>query len=319
MSYRRRDRKPRPLLLAALDTSSPADMASGVSNRLETLAGVTADERQAAEWDLVLSAAGIEHRLLVDGDDWALLVAERDAARAAVALDAYVQENRPAKRTATPALEYGHTYAGLLMALGLLAFHAFTSVHDPGRQWYWRGNASAQRILDGEVWRTITALTLHADAAHVTSNALFCALFGTALCRAVGPGVGLWLMLLAGAAGNACNTLWRGAPHNAIGASTAVFGTLGVLGGLQFMNRYRFITSRRRAWIPLAAALGLLAMLGTGADTDILAHLFGLIAGTGLGIATAVSLRSPPGRWAQAALTASAATLVVFAWWLALR
>ena len=59
----------------------------------------------------------------------------------------------------------------------------------------------------------VTALTLHADLAHVLANALACVLLVTAVGRSLGAGVGLWLMLLAGAGGNALTALAHGAHH----------------------------------------------------------------------------------------------------------
>src|SRR2546430_9329762 len=54
------------------------------------------------------------------------------------------------------------------------------------------------RMMAGEWWRAVTALTLHADAPHLLGNALASALLVTAVCQQLGPGVGLWLVLLAG-------------------------------------------------------------------------------------------------------------------------
>ena len=68
---------------------------------------------------------------------------------------------------------------------------------------YLRGSANALAIEDGELWRTLTALTLHADFAHLLANALSSLVFVTLLCRWIGPGAGLSLTVLAGALGNA--------------------------------------------------------------------------------------------------------------------
>src|SRR5438132_399884 len=81
--------------------------------------------------------------------------------------------------------------------------------------------------------------------------------------RLLGPGLGTWLVLLAGAGGNALNAWVHVAHHTSIGASTAVFGALGILGGLQF-GRLR---GRRRAWLALAATLALLALVGSDERT----------------------------------------------------
>ena len=280
---------------------------------------VTTEERKAREWALVLESAGIPYQLRGDAAHWVLIVPSCDEVSALETLDAYDRENPISPAAAAAAPEYGRTCAGILMALSLLAFYAMTSWSGGAAAWTRQGNASALRILEGEWWRTATALTLHASVAHVASNAVSCALFATVVCRALGPGVGLWLMLLAGAGGNALNAILRGPPHSAVGASTAVFGAVGTLGTLQFMSRYRLGASRRAAWVPIAAALALLAMLGTGAQTDVLAHLFGLLTGGLLGVAASRIRPRPPGRATQFALVLAAMATLAAAWAAALR
>ena len=60
------------------------------------------------------------------------------------------------------------------------------------------------------------------------------------------------------------------------------------------MARRRRPAPGRRAWVVVAAGVLLLAMLGTGADADVLAHVFGLVVGGALGLMVALSLRMPP-------------------------
>ena len=106
-------------------------------------------------------------------------------------------------------------------------------------QWFERGSADADRILHGELWRTVTALTLHADLAHVLSNAIGITVFLGALSSIMGPGLSSALVLLAGAGGNLANALIHGSSHVSIGASTSVFGAVGMLGGLGLARRGR--------------------------------------------------------------------------------
>ena len=290
-----------------------------MSDAEETIARATPDRRQVDEWGLVLTSADIPHGVQTHLGQWVLIVAGGDLARARSVLDTYDRENRRQPEVRAPIREYGPTYAGMVVALGLLGFYAVILLTNREPGWFGAGDAAAGRILHGEVWRLITALTLHAGPAHVLGNAVCCAIFATAVCRALGPGVGLWLMLLAGAAGNAFNAALRGAPHSAVGASTAIFGAVGTLGALQFMTRSRLGVARWRAWVPIAAALGLLAMLGTGADSDVLAHLFGFVAGAVLGLASTMVLSAAPGRSVQTVLALTALATVAVAWLVALR
>jgi len=260
------------------------------------------------EASLVLAAVGIPHRVERAAFRWRLLVADADAERAAAALAAYDDERRRA--TADVPGEHGAAWSGVVVAALLVAFHALA-----GPRWTDAGAAIAGRIRAGEVWRTVTALTLHADAPHVVSNAVACVVFVTAIARLLGPGVGGWLVLLAGAGGNAVNALVQRPGHESVGASTAIFGAIGILGGLQFGRK----RGERRAWLALGGSLALLAMLGAGERVDLLAHLFGLVVGLVLGVAAAaIAPVAPAGRAVQWPLAAAAVATVAGAWAVAL-
>jgi membrane associated rhomboid family serine protease len=132
---------------------------------------------------------------------------------------------------------------------------------------------------------------LHADGVHLVGNMVGIALFGTAVCGIAGYGVG-WLMILStGILGNLLNAALMKAGHNSIGASTAIFGAIGILAGHQFYKRYRIPGKRVKAWLPLAGGLALLGLLGSGEHSDLTAHLFGFISGICLGILYALKFR----------------------------
>jgi membrane associated rhomboid family serine protease len=279
---------------------------------------VTPQRGQADEWALALTSAGIAHVVQPYLGQWALGVAAGDVARAQATIDAYARENRRPPSRLPAVTEYGTTYAGIALAVGLVGFYAFLVGTGREPTWFRVGDAAAVRILDGEIWRAVTALTLHVNLAHVVGNAVCCAIFVTALCHALGPGVAMWIILLAGASGNVMNAALHGAPHTAVGASTAIFGAVGALGALQVVTRSRLQVARWRAWLPIAAALGLLAMLGTSADSDVLAHLFGFLAGLALGAGSALMVSPLPGRVVQGLLTAAALLTVIAAWMMGL-
>jgi membrane associated rhomboid family serine protease len=270
------------------------------------------ERRQAEEWALVLAAAGLPHRVVPTGVGWALLVPAPAAAEARAALDAYERDAREAPEEPAPP-EYGPSAAGLVVAVLLLAFHALAGPADRAGAWGREGRAAAARIRAGEGWRTVTALTLHANGAHVAGNAAGAAVFVGALARAVGPGVAVAVALGSGVAGNAANAALRPPRHQSVGASTAVFGALGALGGLAAGRRRGRAARGRRPWLAVAATLALLGLLGTGERADLVAHLFGLVAGA-LGGAGLARLRGVPGPGVQATLVVAAAATVVGAW-----
>ena len=203
----------------------------------------------------------------------------------------------------------------LLLTVGLLliAFFAATGTRANRSVWFERGSVDAERIVAGEWWRTVTALTLHADAPHVVGNAVASALLVGAASHQFGPGVGLWLVLLAGIGGNALTAVAYGTHHHLVGASTAMFGAIGILAATRAMSLGRRPTARTR-WMVVAASLALLALLGTSPDADLLAHLFGLLLGGALGVAAAPALRWPLRPSVQWALAVAVLVFVVGAW-----
>jgi len=277
---------------------------------------IAPDRRTAEEWVLVLVAEGIEGGLLWVEGRIAVVAPAEDVERSRPLLDAFEGEQRAAREdAAVPAPpEWGPSQVGVILAAGILFFFFQTGLRDPSVAWFARGSARSGAILGGELWRTITALTLHADLIHAVGNAIACLLFVGALGRALGPGATAVLLVLAGAAGNTLTAAMRGPGYDSVGASTAVFAAVGALASLAVARRRRVPRARRwRDFAPLAAGLGILAMLGTGEDSDVWAHFFGLVSGGALG-AAAATLSRPPGGRAQAVLCVLAAAALVAAW-----
>src|SRR5262249_58795654 len=149
----------------------------------------------------------------------------------------------------------------------------------------------------------IAALRLRAAAPHRAGNAVATVVLMPAVCWHLGPGIGLWLLLLAGAGGNAATAAVHGGNHVSVGASTATFGAVGILAALRIIAGPAGVGGRK-SWVVIAASLALLALLGTGPQADLLAHLFGFLVGGGLGLTVALTIRrvpSAPVQWLLAA------------------
>jgi rhomboid protease GluP len=270
-------------------------------------------------WALVLDAEDIPNSVQPSPDGgWTLVVAPRDAARAAEALAAYQAENPPRAVAEPQGPASGRTWSAVAWSALLLAFFAVTMTGAGPEPWFAAGAASSGRMAAGEWWRAVTALTLHVDLGHVLSNALALAMFGTAVCLQFGAGLGLWLILGAGALGNVFNALTHPATHTGVGASTAVFGAVGVLAGSQFAHR-RWRGRPGSVWAPVLSGVLLFALMGTAEYTDVLAHLWGLTMGLLLGVLAGRRVGGPPPSRVQVALTLAGALLVLGSWWLALR
>lgn len=287
---------------------------------LPQLLRASADRRQVDDWSLALASAGIEARIDEAPPGYALRVRATDWTHAGAVLAVYDAENAPREAALPDIAVDGSSYGAYVAAVLLAAFFAVTGPRGAGSVWFDRGAALASRIGAGELWRAVTALTLHADGAHILGNVVTLIIFGTSLCAVLGTGVGVWLMLLAGALGNALAAAVRGAPYGSVGASTSIFGAIGALAAIQFVRRRRGgAVSPWRAWMPVAAGLALLGFLGTSPEADVLAHLAGFLVGLALAIPAlrALPLRRRLG--VQAALSIGAGAAVLGCWWLALR
>lgn len=281
----------------------------------------TDDLNLAREWELVLLAQGLSPRVRATAAGVVLSVPEAEADRAREALFAYDNENalKLVERSEPPG-SWSVLAGSVVSGIFILAMFWATTVGLPTVPWFERGRADADRIVHGELWRAVTALTLHADVAHAVSNAAAAAIFFAMVSSLMGLGLGCALVLVAGAGGNLANAFLQGSPHVSIGASTAVFGAVGLVSGLTMAERRREPSRRRRAWLPIAAALALLGMLGSGgARVDIWAHLFGLLFGAMLGIAFGYVHPRPPGFRTQWVFGSAAIGALIYSWTLALR
>lgn len=246
------------------------------------------DPQTARDWSLVLASQAMNSRTVVRDGQLVIEVGAGDLERARAAIDRYARENPEPIDTgqpedSTPAESELSFWAGPVFGLAILATFAATGGRELNADLYDRGNADAARILAGQWWRCITALCLHADLPHVLGNAVIGSYLVNAVCRQLGAGVGFALILASGALGNAANAIAYASGHQSVGASTAVFGAIGLLAAFAATRRGD-AASRRPRWVPFAAGLGLLAMLGTsGVRVDIWAHFFGLLAGSIIG------------------------------------
>lgn len=284
-----------------------------------------AEQQVKPVWLLVLSAREIPYRLAPDQSEMQLLVPEEHLQAAIYELQCYETENRnwPPPSPPTRELDQG-VLATLSILILLAAFHNLVHadlfmINGALPDWFSLGMVQAGSIRAGEWWRLITALTLHADLSHLLGNLAIGGLFVFLLCREWGSGLSWSLTLLAGLSGNLANACLQSAAHNSVGASTAVFGVVGMLAGSGVIrNRHQAL---QRLLLPLAGAAALLVVLGSeGKNTDLGAHLFGLLFGVPLGVIAELLIRrfGPVPRTANLLLGLLSMVCVAGAWWLAL-
>ena len=147
---------------------------------------------------------------------------------------------------------------------------------------------SSQGVVDGlELYRPFTALFLHGDFEHLLGNVVFGVIFFLLVCNSFGPLRGWVLVMLSGFLGNTLNAVIHHPDvFRSLGASTAVFGALGLLVGTGLDVAWRERSYRRglQAFVPLLAGLMLFSIHGIGGPgTDVMAHLLGFFFGVALG------------------------------------
>ena len=279
------------------------------------------NRQSCADRALVLAASGIPHQLIDDGLSAVLVVPAEHSARAVQELQLYDDENPPARPKKQRRIVYQDALPGVIgyfLVVCAVAWLAGYSIF--GHDWFAAGRVDGVLIRGGEWWRTITALTLHADAKHLVGNLVFGVLFGVFAGRLLGSGVAWLAIVVAAAMGNSANTLLLESAHRSIGASTAVFAALGLVAG--FVWRGQFMAQDRWSYRygPIVGGLALLMYTGTGGEnTDIGAHLLGFVCGFGTGMLLIVLGPVPTDRRAQLVAGSVALTLVASAWIVALR
>jgi membrane associated rhomboid family serine protease len=269
---------------------------------------------EARERGLVATAKEWPHWIEREGDEWVLWVEEQAVEEVSRELAAFEteQQQQPAERGLLPAATIPKV--SLFVAAWVMSGFFLAQQLAP-EQWERAGVADGSAILAGEWWRTITALTLHGDGPHLVANLATGLLFAAFLIPRLGSGLTWLAILLSGALGNAINAWgYRGEGHVSLGASTACFGALGILVGVELFVRWREPHTRGR-WqliLPIGAGLALLAFLGVGEEgrnIDYMAHCWGFVAGLAEGaLAEACRLKDRVAargqRWAAMAVLA---------------
>lgn len=278
----------------------------------------SAQSAPASDVAFMLTAVGIAAVMNVVEGGYAVYVEATEVGRARDELIRYAQESRPAPPPEAPLpLKRGAFMSTAVAGVVLLAVAGAAGRDWFARDWYAAGALDGVEVRAGAWWRAVTALTLHADLAHLTANLGFGALFGAACAALYGPGLGWLLVVAAATLANLVEAAWMPPGMRSIGASTAVFAAL----GLVTARGRRAIHGRgiaRGFYGALVAGLLLLALLGTGeGHTDVLAHALGF----SLGVAAGLPIRHA--RLADRTLDricgAGALLLPFLAWAMALR
>ena len=294
-----------------------------------------ADPRKSREHALVLQAVGIRHGVIGSEGAQILVVRGEDAARSRSEIERYDRENvswPPREEVPLPISD--GIRAAITYAVLLAVFFVLESRESYGLDWWQAGAASTSAIRAGEWWRALTALSLHTDLSHVGGNIVFGAVFGVILAQSLGSGLAWMGFVVAGTAGNLLNALLQDERHVSVGASTGVFGALGIQVAYEWMRRRELRYTPLRRWAPVAMGIALFFWLGTGGShfsgtetaretqrqiaevlerVDVMAHVTGFAVGLALGVALGLarSRMRLRGRWQTGLAWGALATMVV--------
>ncbi len=229
-----------------------------------------------------------------------------------------------------------NAHVALALFLPLLAWHGITHCWwfawgPSAQQWESIGALRADRILHGELFRAITALTLHADSIHLFGNILFGAPFFILLCGRIGAGVSILLAIIAGSCANLSEAIYRHSTSTSLGFSTAIFAAVGLHAAFLAMDELRLAQKYRqshpaslrrgfkKSFVILASGGAILAALGAdpAPKNDYVAHIFGLLFGLLIGFAISLYGKSKDSPSRQRLCGITAFGIVAGAWLMA--
>ncbi|MGE9296678.1 MAG: rhomboid family intramembrane serine protease [Puniceicoccales bacterium] len=244
--------------------------------------------RRAEEHGLVILSMGLSYELREGPAGFFVWVDEAQADAIYEQLKKFQAESKRWPPKAFMALPGDYPAAPLTLLAYAVVLVAFFAAQSQWSLHLERLGAMDNRLLFAGQWaRPFTALTLHGDLGHLISNLVSGLCFGYLINRTLGAALGWSLVVAASFLGNVLNA-WFYWPevHLSIGASTAIFGALGILVGHAIAGKFmpgEGVKLTHRA-TPLFAGIVILLLTGFAeGNVDVMAHVFGFAAGVPLG------------------------------------
>lgn len=229
---------------------------------------------------LILTSQNIETHVEQGNASFNILVFAEDKKKALAMVETYYKENKYFRLKQQfqefPISSFKSPPAFFIMGL-LCLIHAVCLQYHIHEDMILKYGSSALFILQGETYRAVTALLLHSDARHLLGNMAGLLIFGAPVISLSGFGVGPFMLLFTGTAGNLINAHFYKTAHLSIGASTSVMGAAGLLVAFRITQKEK--PFRWNTLVPMVAGAVLVGMFSQGDRTDVWAHVFGFLCG----------------------------------------
>lgn len=137
-------------------------------------------------------------------------------------------------------------------------------------------------IANGQYWRLLTAIFLHAGLLHIAFNAYALWIFGTAMEDALGRTRFLLVFFVTGFLASATSYAFGPVEAVGVGASGAIFGVFGAFIAYNYRRRHLALAAANLRWAMMLILLNAVLAIGF-AGIDWRAHVGGLVSGFAAG------------------------------------
>lgn len=174
-----------------------------------------------------------------------------------------------------------YPFVTALLAINILVYIVTGLPIQGSRYLYYMGVGYNPLISEGEWWRLVTPMFLHAGLMHLLFNMFSLFIFGPELERVAGKARFLTIYLLSGIFANIASFFLGGPEFSHVGASGAIFGIFGAFGALVYYTKNAF-PQLRQIMLPIIVISVIMTFLQPG--VNVIGHIAGLIVGFLIGL-----------------------------------
>lgn len=138
-------------------------------------------------------------------------------------------------------------------------------------------------VVNGEYWRIVTPIFMHAGFAHMLFNSFSLVLFGPALEQLLGRTKFILVYLVTGIAANLATLLLEPLTYTHVGSSGAIFGLFGFY--ISIIMFRKAMMSHENSQTIMTIAIIAVIMTFVQSNINITAHIFGMLSGFLIGAA----------------------------------